>query len=186
MKHSIGALVALVGVVIATSAAAQSPYSIDLVLTQTAPAACDGTLVEAQGTGTSTANLPDTTSNVQVRTSVNGGPPVFQYETIAGPFPNTETFSDSTVAFFIPNAPTPPYTAVALYFPAGDGVPTGVGVRVDITCNADTSATVVITNGIAAPAEVGVPALDGKALAALVALLAFGGLATLRRHARVR
>ena len=57
----------------------------------------------------------------------------------------------------------PPYTLVAVAFPAQNGVPVGTSTRIDVICDAGGAATITSTDGVAAP----VPVVDRGFLALL-------------------
>ncbi len=71
---------------------------------------------------------------------------------------------------------TLPYTVVVTDFPAVGGVPTGSGVEVTATCNAEGVSTLTYENGVPArqlpPAPTSVPTLSVAALVALSLVVA--------------
>jgi hypothetical protein len=174
------ALCALVASLASANAAAQ--FYASLALTQESPATCNDVGASATYSGTLSENLPVASNNVYEYSVVNGGPPLIQFETDPGPFPATIPIASQTVTFGLATSQTAPYTATEYVWPAQNGQPVGTGFRVTITCNADTSATILITDAVPAPAPIDVPALDRLALAGLGTLLAALGLGRLRRR----
>jgi hypothetical protein len=180
--HFTHALAAFAFAAISSPAGAQ--FYIRFATTLTGTAECDASTVAQAVTGTLDLNLPSAGNNVYESKAVNGGPPAIQFSTTPGSFPASEPLG----AIFV-TTPSPqalPYTMVELAFPAANGQPVGTGVRIDMTCNADESATMVVTNDIAAPAPIDLPATDHRALALLAGLVVLAGFAALRRRARVR
>jgi exosortase sorting signal-containing protein len=170
--------------VLAMPASAAPPYYANLAFTPSGPGSCTPTTIFVPGTGTSTFNLPATTSNIAFVVTINAVAITGAAITIPGPFPSSApllNFNNTQSAVPLP------YTFVVTYSPADNGVGVGTGASLTVVCAADGAATAFVTNDIpigAATAAVAVPGLSPAGVGVMSLMLALIGLAGYGRQLR--
>ncbi len=156
----------------AASNAAIAQYSVTASGTPMPPGTCTADeVVEPITDGQVHFVVPYTSDNVILRVSVNGGPDVVTLLTQPG---GTSVAGGPTFAVF-PSTPTaPPYTVVESYYPAVDGAPTGRGVVLTATCDAQGVGTIDYVNDapvVPSTTSLAVPTLSPQSLIILALLV---------------
>lgn len=156
---------------LATPVLAQSQYFFSGNLTITS-VTCDQNGASGVAEGRQSFNLPGTSPNVIIFSTVNGVAAGDSVNTSPGPFPASVDVGPGAPLFNpLPVATAPPWTSVLTAFPMVNGAATGSGSQLTTTCAADGSGTMIWQDGISASEPTAVPTLPMAGLALLAMLL---------------
>lgn len=178
-QSTLPAVVVAAALACGLSGVASAQFFLDLTIDSMSPVTCTTAGLSANGTGTSSYNLPPPPDNEIATLLVNGVTDLVGFNTVSPPS-GTNTGPLSISIIFNSSHPLP-YVATFELLPALGGKAVGRGVRGVANCPAGGPGTIAFSS-IAAPRASAVPALSGASLAWLGALLALAGTLGLRRR----